>query len=82
MNEEDRGVDDVRVVIREPVGHRRVERMLIVRAEDSADGGAARSDLEDLPGVVEVTLNSVTGSFHVVFDPAIVSDDELAVALN
>jgi hypothetical protein len=82
MNDEERTVENVQVVLREPVQHRRVERLLIVRAEEGADGGAARADLEDLPGVVGVTFNSITGSFDVVFDPAVVSDEELAVALN
>jgi len=82
MKEEERTMEDVRVVFRETVRHRSVERLLIVREEDGADGGAARSDLEDLPGVVGVTRNSVTGSFHVIFDPAVVSDDELSAALH
>jgi hypothetical protein len=82
MNVEERTVENVRVLLREGVRHRRVERLLIVRAEKGADGGAARSYLEDLPGVFGVTFNSVTGSFDVVFDPAVVSDDELAVALS
>jgi hypothetical protein len=82
MNEEERTVESVRVVLRETVQHRRVERLLIVRAETGADGGAARSDLEGLPGVFGVSFNSITGSFDVVFDPTVVSDDELAVALS
>src|SRR5262245_19911709 len=82
MNEEEATVEEVRVVLRETVRHRRVERLLIVRAQEGADGGAARSGLEDLPGVVAVTFNSITGSFDVVFDPVVVSDDELAVALS
>jgi len=82
MNEEERTVETVRVVLRETVQHRRVERLLIVRAETGADGGAARSDLEGLPGVFGVSFNSITGSFDVVFDPTVVSDDELAVALS
>jgi len=32
--------------------------------------------------VVSVTLNTLTSSFDVIFDPAIVSDDELAAALH
>jgi hypothetical protein len=65
-----------------PVLRRTVERLLIVRPQDSADGGAAGSELEDLPGVVRVTLNTITGSFDILFDPAVVSDDELAEALR
>jgi hypothetical protein len=82
MMEKASPVKDVRGVLREPVPHRRVERLLIVRPQDGADGGAARSELEDLPGVVGVTLNFITGSFDISFDPAVVSDDELAAALH
>jgi copper chaperone CopZ len=80
--EEEGQAEDVRGVLREPVQHRRVERLLIVRPQDGADEEAARSELEDLPGVVGVTLNTLTGSFDIVFDPAVVSDDELAAALH
>jgi hypothetical protein len=62
--------------------HHRVERLLIVRPQDNADAGAASSELEDLPGVVGVTLNTVTDSFDILFDPAVVSDDELGAALH
>lgn len=62
--------------------HVRVERLLIVRPQDEADGEAAVSELEDLPGVVGVSVNTVTGSFDVLFDAAVVSDDELAAALH
>lgn len=79
---EEGSVEDVRGVPREPIHHRRVERLLIVRAQDAADEEAARSELEDLPGVVNVTINGVTGSFDVVVDPAVVSDDELAASLR
>jgi len=82
MMEEEGPLEDVRGVLREPVQHRRVERLLIVRPQDGADGEAAASELEDLPGVVDVTLNSITGSFDVLFDPVVVSDDELAAALH
>jgi hypothetical protein len=58
------------------------ERLLIVRPETGADSEQAVSELEDLPGVVSVTLNTLTRSFDIVFDPAIVSDDELAAALH
>ena len=60
----------------------RVERLLIVRPLDGADVGAAGSELEDLPGVVGVTLNTATGSFDILLDPVVVSDDELAAALH
>jgi hypothetical protein len=59
-----------------------VERLLIVRPQDDADGDAAVSELEDLPGVVGVSINTLTGSFDVLFDAAIVSDDEIAAALH
>jgi hypothetical protein len=60
----------------------RVERLLIARPQDEADEGAAGSELEDLPGVVSVTLNTLTRSFDIIFDSAVVSDDELAAALH
>src|SRR6478672_5605692 len=82
MNQEERTVENGRVVHHGSVQRRRVECILTAQAEQDSDGGAARSDLEDLPGVVGVTFNSNTGSFDVVFDPAVVSDDELAVALS
>ena len=63
-------------------GHHRIERLLIVRPEDGADGEAADAELEALPGVVGVTLDTITGSFDIIFDPEIVSDDELAAALH
>ena len=64
-------------------GHpHRVERLLIVQPQDGADVGAASSELEDLPGVVGVTLNAATGSFDILLDPVVVSDDELAAALH
>jgi copper chaperone CopZ len=58
------------------------ERLLIVRPQEGADESAAGSELEDLPGVVSVTVNAVTRSFDVLFDPAVVSDDELGAALH
>ena len=60
----------------------RVERLLVVRPQDGADIEAATSELEDLPGVVDVTLNAATGSFDIRLDPVVVSDDELAAALH
>ena len=65
-----------------PVGHHRVERLLIVRPQEDADGAAASSELEDLPGVLGATLDTITGSFDVQFDPALVTDEELAAALH
>jgi hypothetical protein len=73
---------DARGVIGDPGLTHRVERLLIVRPQDDADAAAAGSELEDLPGVVGVTLNTATSSFDVLFDPALVSDDELAAALH
>jgi hypothetical protein len=70
-----------RGALRQPE-HRRIERLLIVRPQDGVDEGAAGSELEDLPGVVSATLNALTGSFDIVFNPAVVSDDELAAALH
>ena len=75
-------VENARGALREPVQHHRVERLLIVRPQDGADVGAAGSELEDLPGVVGVTLNTATGSFDILLDPVVVSDDELAAALH
>ena len=69
----------------EPTGeprHRLVERLLIVRPQDGADEAAAGSELQDLPGVVVAAVNTTTGSFDVVFDPGVVSDEELAAALH
>jgi copper chaperone CopZ len=82
MTEDVGPVENQRRALREPDQHRRVERLLIVRPQEGADEGAASSELEDLPGVVSVTLGTLTGSFDVVFDPAVVSDDELAAALH
>jgi copper chaperone CopZ len=60
----------------------RVERLLIVRPQEDADEDAARSELEDLPGILGVTLNALTSSFDILFDSAVVSDDELEEALR
>ncbi len=65
-----------------PARSHRVERLLIVQPQDDADVGAAASELEDLPGVVGVTLNTATGAFDILLDPVVVSDDELAAALH
>ena len=73
---------NVRGVVGEPGHPHRVERLLIVRPQDGADVGAAGSELEDLPGVIGVTLNTATGSFDILLDPVVVSDDELAAALH
>jgi hypothetical protein len=75
-------VENARGALREPVQHHRVERLLIVRPQDGADVEAAGSELEDLPGVVGVNLNTATGSFDILLDPVVVSDDELAAALH
>ena len=76
-------IENVRRALLEPGQHsNREERLLIVRPDDDADEGAAVSDLQDLPGVIGVTVNTLTSSFDVVFDPGIVSDDELAAALR
>jgi hypothetical protein len=75
-------VENTRRAVREPRHHGRVERLLIVRAEGGAEGGAIGSELEDSPGVAGVSPNTVTGSIDVLFDPAIGSDDELAAALH
>ena len=82
MTEEVGPVEDVRGARRESVPRGRVERLLIARLHDGADTEAAIVELEDLPGVVSVTLNTLTRSFDIVFDPAVVSDDELAAALH
>jgi hypothetical protein len=82
MTEEVGPVESVRRALREPHQHHRVERLLIVRPEDGADSGAAVSELEGLPGVVSVTLNTLTRSFDIIFDSAVVSDDELAAPLH
>ena len=66
----------------EPGHTHRVERLLIVRPDDDADVGAAGSELEELPGVVGVTFNAATGSFDILLDPVVVSDDELAATLH
>jgi hypothetical protein len=76
-------VENVRRALTEPgQQHDRVERLLIVRPQEDADGEAAGSELGDLPGVVGVTLNTLTRSFDVLYDSAVVSDDELAAALH
>ena len=82
MTEEVSPIDNVRPSLREPDQHRREERLLIVRPQDGSDSGAAVSELEDLPGVVSVTINTLTSSFDIIFDTAVVSDDELSAALQ
>jgi hypothetical protein len=82
MMEEIGPATNVRVGVGEPGHAHRVERLLIVRPQEGADVGAAGSELEDLPGVVGVTLNTATGSFDILLDPVVVSDDELAAALH
>jgi hypothetical protein len=82
MIEEIGPAKNVRVGVGEPGHAHRVERLLIVRPQEGADVGAAGSELEDLPGVVGVTLNTATGSFDILLDPVVVSDDELAAALH
>lgn len=83
MGDEVGPVENVGHADRQPKDrHHRVERLLIVRPEEGADEGAAGSELEDLPGVVSVTFNTLTRSFDIVFDPVVVSDDELAAALH
>jgi copper chaperone CopZ len=62
--------------------HSREERLLIARPQDEADREAAVAELQDLPGVVGVTVNTLTRSFDIVFDSEVVSDDELAAALH
>ncbi len=75
-------MDAIGPAMNEPGYNHRVERLLVVRPSDGADVGAASSELEDLPGVVDVTLNTATGSFDILLDPVVVSDDELAAALH
>ena len=83
MMEEVGPVQNVQRALREPgQQHHREERLLIVRPQDDADGEGAVSELHDLPGVVGVTVNTLTRSFDVVFDSGVVSDDELAAALH
>ena len=81
MTEDLGRVENAERPLREPY-LRSEERLLIARPQDGADGEAAASELEDLPGVVSATLDHLTGSFDVIFDPDIVSDDELAAALH
>jgi hypothetical protein len=75
-------IESIRRADGEPGRRHIVERLLIVRPRDGADEEAARSELEDLPGVVGVTLNTLTSSFDIVFDSVVVSDDELAASLH
>jgi len=79
-------MDEIGPAVRRAIGdqrqNHRIERLLIVRPQDGADVQAATSELEDLPGVVGVTLNAATGSFDIRLDPVVVSDDELAAALH
>jgi hypothetical protein len=69
-------------VMGEPAHTHHVERLLIVRPQDGADVAAATSELEDLPGVLGVTLKTATGSFDIRLDAVVVSDDEIAAALH
>jgi len=82
MMDDTESIETPRRTIREQVRPGRVERLLIVRPGDGADEEEARSELEDLPGVVGVTINTLTSSFDIAFDSTIVSDDELAAALQ
>jgi hypothetical protein len=82
MMEEIGPATNVQAGVGEPGHAHHVERLLIVRPQEGADVGAAGSELEDLPGVVGVTLNTATGSFDILLDPVVVSDDELAAALH
>ena len=82
MMDDTDSIETPRRTIREQVRPGRVERLLIVRPDDGADEEEARSELEDLPGVVGVTINTLTSSFDIAFDSTIVSDDELAAALQ
>jgi copper chaperone CopZ len=82
MTEEVNPAESVRFPLREPNEHHNVERLLIAQPQDGADEEAAGSELEDLPGVVSVTLNTLTRSFDIIFDSAVVSDEELAAALH
>jgi copper chaperone CopZ len=82
MMEEIGPAENARRAVREPGPPHRVERLLIVRPRDGADVEGANSELEGLPGVVRVAINAATGSFDIVFDPMIVSDEELAAALH
>ena len=75
-------IENRRRTIRERVPPQRVERLLIVQPHDDADAEAAGSELEDLPGVVGVTLNTLTRSFDILFDSTVISDDELAATLH
>jgi hypothetical protein len=74
--------EDPRRTIRRPAQTGREERLFIVRPQDDADPDGAGAELEDLPGVVRVTLNALTGSFDILFDAAVVSDDELEASLH
>jgi copper chaperone CopZ len=76
-------VESIQRAVREPRQRRsREERLLIVRPQEDADGEAAVSELQGLPGVVGVTVNILTNSFDIVFDSGVVSDEELAAALH
>jgi hypothetical protein len=82
MTEEVGSVENPRRSVSGSDQHRRVERLLIARPQDGADEAAAGSELEDLPGVFSVTLNTLTRSFDIVFDSTVVSDEELAASLH
>jgi hypothetical protein len=60
---------------------RYIERQVIVRSTNG-DREAALRMLEDLPGILRVCLDPTTGAFNIVFDPEMVSDDELVAALG
>lgn len=75
-------IESARNLLGDPVPHSPAERLLIVRPQEDVDTAAASSELEDLPGVVGVTLHALTGAFDIVFDPEVVSDDELAASLH
>lgn len=60
---------------------RYVRRQLVVRGPEG-DRSAACALLESLPGILQACMDTTTGTFNVVFDPQIVSDDELLSAFR
>jgi hypothetical protein len=62
--------------------HAKVHRTLYVASTGDCDPEAEQRLLEDLPGIVRVCHDVASCTWEVVFDPEIVSDEELIAAFE